>query len=1391
MIFKHSRFFRLRIIELSVTIVILLTVDLYAQEIHFRHLTSDDGLSQNFVPCILQDRKGFMWFGTKDGLNRYDGYQFKVFRNNPFDTTTISDNWITALYEDKEGKLWIGSSGLDVFDPLTETVIRIKINNNNPSKLPLQIQSINQDKFGKIWIGSNDGLFIYNFSNQQIKHFIHDPADKSSISNNNIRAIYIDDLTVYIGTGRGLNVINLDKSKPDKINFKTIKLAEEDGTDLSQIALTSFYRSTGGLFYAGTPEGLLKINLASGRCKLYKHSKNVFAEQWKGRIISICSDKNENLWLASSGALVIFNTVTEKYKYIFQNPVDTRSLSFNGILSVYADRGGKIWIGTPGKGLNIYDEYSKEFKLYNGYFDKEPFQTSFSVNSILSDMKNNLWVVSGDNLYLIDRNTNEYKKVIINKMKIGAILNMVEDDEANLWFATDNGFFKRDVKNGNVTEYQPIIIDPSELFDKSNRYLFKDTKGNLWFFYSGYISKLDKQSGSFTQTKLNFRNIPESEVSSISCIYESSNGFLWFAWSDQLIKFNPSSNTSKIYSHKISNRKTINYYGITSIVEDPIQPNKYLWMGTLGGGLNRFDLTENTYTHYLTQDGLPNNIIYGILSSKNEFWLSTNNGLCRVRTDKYGQPTFRNYDVSDGLQGNEFNTSAFCKNKKGEMFFGGLYGITAFYPEKIRDNIFVPPISLVALNVLSVAADNSKPYSGKQIPITEQKKIVLPYDQNTFTIDFAALDFTATEKNRYVYQLKKLNKTPVEIGTQRSITFTDLPPGKYEFFVKGSNNDGIWNETGASIEIIITPPFWKTMWAYTVYFILLVAMIYGIRKYEMNRIRLKNNLKQESFEREKLKELDNLKSEFFTNISHEFRTPLTLIIGPAQQLESEENNEEKKDKLKVIKKSAKRLLRLINQLLDLSKIENGKSKIKCSENDIVIFTKGIANSFVPLAETKKIALTFSSDVKEIITFFDKDVVEKILYNLISNAFKFTPVNGRIEVNVSANDKNLDSIKNNFCKISVKDSGSGIPEDQINLIFNKFYQANLYSELSDKGSGIGLALVKELVEIHHGKISVESEVGKGSVFTITMPIGRDYLTDEEIVYEGLTENLTVENHNLQILDADNDNLIVNNNSDTKRTTGNDDSLIVLVVEDNIDVQTYICKQLEKEYNTITASNGKEGFEKAVQLIPDFIISDIMMPDSDGMELCRKIKSDGRTSHIPVILLTAKADEKDKLEGLEIGADDYLTKPFSPKELQVRVKNLIESRQKLRQKFSGSIILKPKEVNVSSIDQSFLERALEVVEKNINNEKFTVIDFSDAMNLSHSQLHRKLKALTNQSANHFIRSVRMERALDLLKSNTGNIADIAYKVGFNDPGYFTKTFSAYFGYLPSEVKEAKKV
>lgn len=1377
-----------RILILNILILIpSSTIHGQNDNLKFKQLTSNEGLSQNFISAIYQDKNGFIWFGTKDGLNRYDGYEFKVYRHNPFDTTTLSGNFISALMEDSKGRFWVGSNSLDLFIPERDEFKRIDLKlphmlNQSPGAND-NITSILEDKYGLIWIGTHDGLISYDPQTEKFRKYYQEQDSSTTLSDNIILSLGIDDSLLIVGTQNGMKLLNLSGVQNDIINF--IKIVHPPAVEVmtSKRTILSQYRVSDNLIFAGTPSGLIKINLSTMTSEFIPYLGHNFFPQWLNRILSITQDKNGDLWLACSGGLVVYNHYRNNFKYYFHNPKDDQSLSMNSLTSLFADRGGKIWIGTAGKGINLYDQNRKNFELYSGMIDTEPFKSSFSVTAIMADSKNYLWISSQHKLFKVNRKTRQYTRVSLLYGPEGEITSVLEDGKQNIWVSSSAGIHRISESGDRIVHYTHDPLNPNSLRDNFVSLLFIDSKGNLFASNSNYLSRFDEKSNSFTHYKLNLsddRNI----TLNIKAIYETQDGSLWLGWSEGLVKYNLDTHEKTIYSHKIGNPNSIINNDILTICEDPVQPKKYLWVGTQGGGLSRLHLEDGTFTNFTVNDGLPNNVVYGILTSGNELWISTNNGLCRVTTDKYGTPSFRSYDVTDGLQGNEFNTFAYSRSRTGELFFGGLNGVNAFFHSNIRDNIYIPQVVITELKFLK-GFYKEKNEVQPQIKIADNySEVTIPYSQNTFTVQFAALDFTATERNKYMYMLKPIHDNWINLGTQRNVTFTELGSGEYELVVKGSNNDGIWNEEGASLKIIITPPFWNTVWAYGFYIFIFLLFLYGLRKYEMNRLRLKNRLKLESFETQKLKELDEMKSGFFANISHEFRTPLTLILGPAEQLERNEIDESKKEKLNTIKRSANRLLRLINQILDLSKLEKGKTSLSCEEGDIVEFVEGITMSFESIAERKNIQLLFDSENLNVKSYFDRDVFEKIFFNLLSNAFKFTPQGGRVEVKIYGPEEVQDEPNEiKFCKISIKDSGIGIDESDLPKVFNKFFIVKNITGFTEQGSGIGLALVKELVELHKGKISVDSKIDEGSVFTVIVPVGKDFLNEDEITYRKTPDKFAVSSRMNEIIDeeilyTENDN----GNDDDKLT---DDPLIVLIVEDNPDLRNYISAQLKIEYKIIEAKTGKEGCEKAVEFIPDIIISDVMMPEMDGFELCKKLKTDERTSHIPIILLTARAGEEDKLSGLETGADDYLTKPFSSKELSLRVKNLIEIRQTLRRKFSSSLVIKPKEIAAGSVDKLFLEKAIKIIETNISNDKFSIEEFSNRMNLSHSQLHRKLKALVNQSSIQFIRSIRMQRALELLQNNSGNIAEIAWQVGFTDPSYFTKTFSKHFGYLPSEV------
>jgi signal transduction histidine kinase/DNA-binding response OmpR family regulator len=824
--------------------------------------------------------------------------------------------------------------------------------------------------------------------------------------------------------------------------------------------------------------------------------------------------------------------------------------------------------------------------------------------------------------------------------------------------------------------------------------------------------------------------------------------------------------------------------------------------------LNKFDRETEQFIHYTEKDGLPNDVINGILEDmQGNLWLSTNNGLSKFDPET---TSFRNYDVNDGLQSNQFNHGAYCRNTNGEMFFGGTNGFNAFHPDSIKDNPYIPNIVItdfqifnesVVINNIDVPESKNEYSLPKHISTLEE--IELTYKENAFSFEFAALDYRSPQKNRYAYMMEGFeNDWNYTNSKRRFVTYTNLDPGSYVFKVKGTNNDQIWNEEGTSIKIIITPPWWKTTWAYSAYVLLFFLTLYSLRKYDMKRQRLKHDLELEHIHAEKLEELNRIKSRFFANISHEFRTPLTLITGPVKQMLLGEFRGNLKEQYRMILRNGHRLLRLVNQLLDFSRLESGGMKLQVALINVIKYIKGLVLSFSSLAERNKITLKFDSEVESIMGYFDRDKLEKIISNLLSNAFKFTPKQGKIEVRIRVHKAFSDKINNtfltdhnvslqqspfkilnsDFVNITISNTGPGIPQDQMNKIFDRFYQVDDSVTRRQEGSGIGLALTKELVEIHHGKIDLQcSRTGQSTLttFTVSLPLTKDHFKPEEIIQESILENT-------KELKAEEIDKVIVEREESGETllTQKKSAPTLLIVEDNPDVTSYIRSFMEKDYRIVDASNGEVGFKKAIDKVPDLIISDVMMPEKDGFELCQKLKSDQRTSHIPVILLTAKADMDSKIEGLEYGADDYIAKPFEDKELQIRSNNLIEQRRQLRDHFRKELVFNPAKITVNSIDEQFLDKVNKHIEQHMDDMEYTVEKLSYDIGMSRQHLNRKLHSLTDHSARDFIRSMRLRRAAQLLQKRNDMITQIAYQVGFNNLSYFTKCFRKQFGQSPSQ-------
>ena len=985
----------------------------------FEHLTLEDGLSQNSVFCMIQDLHGFLWFGTEDGLNRYDGYSFTVFRHQSSDSLSLSDNFITALYEDDTGLIWIGTeNGLNRFDPITETFK----NWQKIEKLPPghglsdnKITEIFEDRFGKIWIGTyRGGLNCYDRQSDKFRHWQHDPENSHSLSLNYITAIYEDEQgNLWIGTYNGLNLMNRETGQfrkwfpetdnPNSLSHQTIwSIGEIKGESKSTL-------------WIGSQQGMNRFNPTDSTFTPFlPYPEN--PEDWRNSISSFSQQNHQTTWIGTYGGLYItkFEKDEPHFKqFLFHRENEPASLSSNWVTAIRQDRSGVWWVATENGGLNKYSNLNNRFGfLTNRDTSDKPALSHKNVMPIFETNNGDLWIGTERGLNRWDRKNGKIQQWFHqpdNPYSLSAnnITTIVPASPNSLWIGTSGGGLNLlDIRSGTFRRW---LRDPGNPQGISHNYIMcmnVDQTGLLWIgMWGAGLNRLDPKTGLFEHWRNNPNDPTSLSHDDVWCILEDRYQFLWVGTKGGgLNRYEREIGQFVHYTYNSEDSTSISSDVVFSILESQ---DGFLWIGTKNG-LNKFDRKTGTFLRYAESDGLPNNVVYGILEDDQGFlWLSTNKGISRFNPIS---ETFDNYDILDGLPSNEFSSGSDFKNKQGELFFGGINGFIFFHPDSIHKNLYIPPIHLTGFQILNqpIVVDSGGILSQSLI---FQPEITLSYHQNVFSFEFAALDYSTPEKNQYAYMMEGFDQGWIQAGNRRFASYTNLPPGSYTFQVKGTNSDGLWNENGTAIQIIITPPWWRTNWAYGLYIIMFGFVLFIIRKYELRRVRLKDELKLKKFEAEKLQEVDHMKSRFFANISHEFRTPLTLVIGPLEQFMKKIPNEGDRSKIKSVIKQAHRVLNLINEILDLSKLEAGKLNLQVKAVDVNQFLVPIVHSFASWAEQKNITLDFSPLSDTLNIYLDTEKVEKVLNNLLSNALKFTPEGGLIIVDLGVQNVESD-IKNN-------------------------------------------------------------------------------------------------------------------------------------------------------------------------------------------------------------------------------------------------------------------------------------------------------------------------------------------------------------------------------------------
>lgn len=1338
-----------------------------ADNLVFEHITIENGLPNNTVYDIMQDTLGFIWFATRDGLVKYDGFDFKKYTSQQEDSTSLSHDNTYCIYEDKERTLWIGTydHGLNRFNRNSESFTRFIHDKDNENSISDdRIQRIYEDSHNIIWIATyGGGLNIYNRNTGTFEHFFHSEKDTNSISSNFILDLFEDRCDdIWIGTVNGLNKFNRESKSFYKYFHKV-----GNPNSISSNRIYSIYEDKNGTLWIGTLDGLNSFNRETNKAIRYKHDPNNPQSLSHNRISCISEDSYDNLWIGTlGGGLNKFNTTQNIFERYNLKSFTVDKYGGNYIHKIYEDRSNVIWMGTASNGIKKIDRSLGRIKHLNHNPDNPNSLAHDWALSVCETSDNLVWIGSANGILTrynsINKNFKHYKlNIPANLNGIKTINDIVEKENNILYLATSSGLkeFNRDSRK--IIEPNKLIL--KQLAEKNISeitHLSKGDNGELWIGtnQNGLI-KFNEKNKIITHYLNSVDSVNSLSNNTIFCIYHDSFGNVWIGTNRGLNIYQPESDDFKRFLIDTS---------ITSIFEDK---NNKIWIGTFIGGICVYDNETDKFVNYSKDYWFSDKTVYSILDDDfGNLWLAMDFGILKINI-KNNQN--RLYSREDGLSYYRFNNNAVCRGNDGTFYFGSYQGMNIFHPAELEVDSITPGIIFTDLKV----SQESVPF-GVDHPLKSHiniaEEVNLSYWQNDINIKYSSVYYSQPYRNKYAYLLENWDKDWHFVDNNRNAIYSNLSPGEYIFKVKAANKDGVWNEQPKELKITIFPPFWKTWWAYSLYFLFLLGIYFTVRKYELNRLRLKHDLEMKDAETNKLMELDQLKSRFFVNISHEFRTPLTLILGNLDKLSNHTLTAELKNQYEIITRNAKRLLRLVNQLLDFSKIDAGKMKLQVCQHDIIKLIKPIVLSFQSFAEKQQKKLVLKSESKEIIGYFDHDKIEKILYNLLSNAFKFTGKNDQITVEILQSG-NIEFYKNNKClHLIVEDNGVGIKQDDLDKIFEAFGQLNDKKNNMNEGTGIGLALTKELVEIHRGRISVQSEFGKYTRFEVTIPIDKNYYSENEITFKSIDET---ENENKDILEISENQIL-----DRSNQTGEELSLL-LIVEDDQELRAFIKSELISEYKIIEAENGDEGFEKATDSIPDIIISDVMMPIMDGFEFAKKIKKDITTNHIPIILLTARVSDESKIEGLETGADDFLAKPFKSTELKIKLKNMINHQNRMHEKFRREFLLKPGKMKFKSPNEQFIKNITEIIESNLSKLDFSIEELSRQINMSRIHLYRKTKAITGQTCIDFVRSYKLRRAAQLLIRDEYTISEICFMTGFNEPSNFAKVFKKQFGKSPS--------
>ncbi len=1323
------------------------------QALNFTSLTTKNGLSSNVVNAIIKDSFGWVWFATADGLNRFDGTNFTVYRHIDGDSTSLPVNEILSLYEDRTGKLWIGTGGgsLVYYDRTHDTFCQYR-----GSKLWKKLQAepilaITGDHLGRLWVSAYNGVRIIDLKANRTTN----PAFYNAKTPAVALGLFEDSKhRMWAGTNLGLFCYNLDNG-----TLKQYVYNEHNKNCIGPGIVKGIAEDNSGKMWFGTRTGLSALQADDSGFNNFPNS----------RVLVIVPD-NGNLWLGTDSGLVIFNPRNLKSERYLPGLRNSYSLPAKAISSIYIDKSTIYWIGTNKGGVNKFDRNLALLNVkLNNPFDPQGLAGP-NINAFAEQAKGDIFTGTDNGLQLFDRKTGLFRTMRFDRQEETAenhisVLSLKYDKTGKLWIGTiQHGLYILDPTSGKC-EHIMKGNDGKHISQNDVYCIEEDQMGRMWIGTNGGGTDIfDPRTGLFYNYRqlFNTRGMNSATINNFTrTITPVNSDEMWVGtWGGGIAVFNINTGKATVYN-KAANALPNDL--ILSVLQDEAGNT---WVATNGGGIDEFDAKSARFKPYSENEGIINDIVYKILQDKNGlFWLSTSRGIV-FSLDLHTHKT-NIYGKQNGVQDSPFLRGSGIETIDGMLFFGGQDGFNYFDPKNLPENNEIAKVVLTGLKV-----DNNPVSTGENSPIHEQigiaKEIHLAYHQN-FSISYTALNYTDARQDQYSYMLKGFDRNWNYVGHTPIAYFTNLDPGSYNFLARASNGKGVWNPEPASVVIIVSPPWWRTIYAYLVYILSAVGILFYVRYRGIKEIKRKLAVEEEKRETQRMHELDTMKINFLTNLSHEFRTPISLIMAPVEKLMSIPIEENISREVSVIKRNARRLLNLVNQLLDFRKMEEQELRLNLSKDDLVTFTREAANSFQDISERKKIRFEFQTEVESLWARFDADKIERIVFNLLSNAFKFTSAGGLISVKLSL----IHQSEINSIQIIISDTGVGIPERDQSRIFEKFFQHDTPETILNQGSGIGLSIVKEFTELHGGHVAVMSEQGKGTSFTVVLPVidaGEYIAAVMQIPFNGEDSHQRKPVNHLKVSDSE--------------------KYSILLVEDNDDFRTYLKENLEKSYKVAEATNGKDGWQKVLSGHPDLVVSDVSMPVMDGIELCRKIKADKRTSFIPVILLTALGREEDQIKGLETEANDYLTKPFSFEMLTIRIRNLITLNQRLKNTFTKQIQMIVPETEVQSPDEKLLNDISIFIEERLNDPGFSIEEISRHMGMSRSSLYNKLFELTGQPPVDYVRAIKLQKAAALLEQSQYTIREIAFMTGFATPGYFSKLFKEKYNLSPSEFLNFKR-